>query len=675
MNPFFFSNAVEREARSLRFDRDAEAGLTRTPSSGGDGTNYSFSCWIKRGELTDTSSYDYTLFSVYDSNSNNAKFYIDRSDAHLRFEVRALGSTAVNLATAMELRDTAAWYHILLTMKSGFQGFTKIYVNNELAAETSDKGGGRVNAVSPHGIGVEMDSLDGRAYFDGLMAEVYMIDGQTLDPTDFGEYDSNGLWVPKDYSGGYGTNGFYLNFSNNSSTSNLGKDYSGNGNDWTVTNFSVTTGSGDDSFVDMPTNNFATLNPLDESPSGVDNGNLDATSANAYPTIIPGSGTWYYEVNGTGYTWNGTRAGWTKRSGSHNFGQRAFNGTATADTLCTANLPTPVIADPSEQMDIVTYEGNGSSSRTITGINHSPDIVWIKDRSAAVAHRLADTLRGAGNYITPNNSDIEGTDTNGVTSFNSNGFSLGNNGFYNGSGDAYVAWCWNVAEGNSSNNVGSINNTLRINSTADCALIEYEGNGTAGATVGHSLGAEPEFIIVKNLDRAVHWSVYHKQLGNNKRFRMSASGAAATGSQFWNNTTPTNSVFTLGSSNNVNASGEFHLAMCWAGIEGYSKFGTYTGNGSAEGPFVNLNFRPRFIMIKGDASLDWRMFDSERDGYNPDNNYLATNANDAEGTDTVLDLLSNGFKINSTQAEVNTTSTNYYYAAFAEMPFVYANAR
>jgi hypothetical protein len=675
MSTFFFSNSVESEARSLRFDRGADAELTRTPSSNGDSVNFSFSCWIKRGKLSDTSIQDFTLLSAYSSISNNTEFYIDSSYGHLQFEVTGSGSTQVNLSTAMELRDPAAWYHILLTMKSGFQGATKIYVNNELAAQTSDTGGGRLNKSSPHGIGAQMGNLGGSAHFDGLMAEVYMIDGQTKLPTDFGEYDSNGLWVPKAYSGGYGTNGFHLNFSNNSSTSNLGKDYSGNGNNWTVTNFSVTTGSGDDSFIDIPTNNFATLNPLDESPSGVDNGNLDATSANAYPTIIPGSGTWYYEVNGTGYTWNGTRSGWTKRSGSHNFGQRTFNGTATADTLCAANLPTPVIADPSEHMDIATYTGN-QSSRNITGINHSPDVVWIKQRgSEAVAHRLTNTLRGTGKYLAPNNGGQEGTDTNGVTSFNSNGFSLGNNNFYNRSGRAYVAWCWNVAEGNSSNNVGTINNTLRINYTADFALIQYEGNGTAGATVGHGLGAEPEFIIVKNLDRSVHWQVYHKQLGNNKRFRMSAGGAANTGSQFWNSTTPTNTVFTLGANNGVNANGETHLAMCWAGIEGYSKFDTYTGNGSTDGPFVNLNFRPKWIMIKADASINWNMFDADRDGHNPDNNRLITNTSAIENTDDYLDLLSNGFKIRSTNSGVNQTSTNYYYAAFAEMPFVYANAR
>ena len=183
-------------------------------------------------------------------------------------------STQVSISTAAGLFDRAAWYHILLTSGSGFQGETKIYVNNQEVASSDDTYVGRVNTASPQGIGVELDNFDGDKHFDGLMAEVYMLDGTEALPTDFGEYDSNGLWVPKAYSGGgFGINGFYLDFKNNSSTTALGIDRSGNGNNWTPVNLSVTAGSGDSSMIDHPTNNFATLNPLDGHPSGVDNAN------------------------------------------------------------------------------------------------------------------------------------------------------------------------------------------------------------------------------------------------------------------------------------------------------------------------------------------------------------------------------------------------------------------
>lgn len=647
-NEFFFSNPAAPETRSLRFDRDADARLTRTPSSAGSDDNFTFSCWIKLGELAESRA----ILSGYDNTNNRSLLFLGTADK-LGFETRVFGLKTHDLESRGVLRDPSAWYHIVLSVASS-DSTARLYLNNVL--EDSD-GATRtfINTTDDQAIGIQASALN--FPFDGLMAEVYLIDGTAEDPTDFGEYNTNGQWVPKAYSGGasYGTNGFYLDFLDNSSTSALGEDKSGNGNDWTTTNLSVTTGSGDDSFIDTPTNNFATLNPLDGHPSGVDHANLDATSANAYPTIIPESGSWYYEVDGTGYTWDGTRAGWTPRSGSHNFGQRTFSGTATAATLCTANLTAPTIADGSTAMSVVLDTGANILTSAQNAIGGSADLIWIKDRANSSNHQLIDTVRGGTATLRSNSTSSETT-------------------YQTPTGNS-VAWTWDAGDSTVSNTDGTISSTVRASQANGFSIVTYTGTGSS-ATVGHGLNAAPDVVLIKNRDNTDSWQMYHIGTGSGARLRLDSDNAKQTSSTYFNNTAPTSSVFSLGSNNAGNGSGDDMVAYCWASVDGFSSFGTYDGNGDAEGPFVNLNFRPAWLMIKrANSSTGWFIFDSEREGYNMNNDSLRAESIGDESATDYLDLLSNGFAVRASTNPVNSSSGDYIYMAFAESPFRYSNAR
>jgi hypothetical protein len=368
-----------------------------------------------------------------------------------------------------------------------------------------------------------------------------------------------------------------------------------------------------------------------------------------------------------------------------NFGQRPFANTNVPSgykALCTANLDDPTIADGSTAMDVALYTGNGST-QTISGLNFSPDFVWIKQRSGTQFHRLQDTVRGTSKVLYSNVTDPEDTTSNDITAFNSDGFSVGS--FVNTSSATYAAWTWDGGSSTVSNTDGSITSSVRANASAGFSIVTYTGNGTGGATVGHGLGATPEMIIVKQRSSSTvnkNWVVYHAALGNTKGLLLNQSAAQAATIDFWNDSGPSSSTFTLGPgddaySSQTNVDTKDYVAYCFAPIEGYSAFGSYTGNGSSTN-FVHLGFRPRFVMVKRtDSANGWFISDSARGSYNVlSANLRADSSSDESSIGTIpQDFVSNGFVLKDNSGAQNTLNGTYIYAAFAEHPFRSSRAR
>jgi hypothetical protein len=554
----------------------------------------------------------------------------------------------------------------------------------------------------------------------------------------------------------------------------LGKDYSGNGNNWTPNNFSVTAGAGNDSLVDSPTSygvdtgvggtvrgNYATLNPLVVlGTTAFTNGNLDisVTSANTnnFATIaIPTSGKWYWEYQittistapmggiiianassllpysvvyrtngnkivddvqtsyGATYTTtdiigvaadvdggtitfykNGTSQGAiTYASGglfpavrsnsapdafTFNFGQRAFAYTAPSGfkALCTQNLPTPTIGatsatQASQFFTPVTYTGTAATNSITVGFQ--PDFVWIKSRPQARSHRLQDSVRGAGLRLSSDLTAAEATDASSLTAFTSNGFTLGTNINYNESAETYVAWNWKANGSGSSNTSGSITSTVSANTTAGFSVVTWTSTGSA-ATIGHGLGVAPSMIITKTRNVTDDWYTYFVTLGNAQLIKLNSS-AAAGATTAWNSTSPTSTVFST--SAGFASNGTTQVAYCFAEVAGYSKFGSYVGDGQAVGAFVYTGFRPAYVMIKrADNIGSWCVYDASRSAFNVVGNQLYANlANAEDAGQNAIDFLSNGFKIRTNDGALNGNGANEIYLAFASNPFKYSLAR
>jgi hypothetical protein len=411
------------------------------------------------------------------------------------------------------------------------------------------------------------------------------------------------------------------------------------------------------------------------------------------------NGTWESSGNpagGTNESWSSVPTGVFPFVGHYqsginylNFGQRAFAYTAPSGfkALNTASLPSPSVTKPSTVFDAVTYTGNGSS-KTISGLGFSPDLVWIKGRSAAYYHYLQDTVRGNTKILESNTTGAEYTDTTALTSFNSDGFSLGNssgNAAPNVNNVTYVAWNWDAGSSTVTNTAGSITSSVRANATAGFSVVTWTGNGTNGATVGHGLGVAPGMVIVKNRTTSGgEWAVYHSKLSSGYLMWLNlANGEAAISARDQGgvgSVSSTTFTCTQGSVNllNVNTSSNNYVAYCFAPVAGYSSFGSYTGNGSSDGPFVFTGMRPRWLLIKPSSTAEaWALFDTARDSYNQAISLLEANVSGAENATSVtaIDILSNGFKLRNTRAALNGSGTTYIYAAFAESPFNYARAR
>jgi hypothetical protein len=338
-------------------------------------------------------------------------------------------------------------------------------------------------------------------------------------------------------------------------------------------------------------------------------------------------------------------------------------------------MPTPTIPAGNLFMNATLYTGTGSALSVANGVAgqaFQPDFVWIKQRSGAQSHCLYDSVRGATKQLNSNNAGAEGTYA-GVSSFNTNGFSIGT-ADNNTNGATYVGWNWKAGGTAVTNTAGSITSQVSANTTSGFSVITYTGNGTTGATVGHGLGVAPQFIMIKQTNAADSWNCYHVSIGNGAAIFLNQSATPTTASSFWNNTTPSSTVITFG---NAGTNQNNNVAYCFAPIAGYSAFGSYTGNGSADGPFVYLGFRPRFIMFKCTSTTEnWVIIDSSRDTYNVGVNRIYPNTSGADDAGAnVLDILSNGFKQRNSAASGNISGQTYVYACWAENPFKYANAR
>ena len=350
--------------------------------------------------------------------------------------------------------------------------------------------------------------------------------------------------------------------------------------------------------------------------------------------------------------------------------------------LCSANLPEPTISpnadtQADDYFNTVLYTGTGSSGQAITGVGFQPDWLWIKKRSGASSHNVFDSSRGVAKRLYTNGTGAE-DEPNQITSFDTDGFTINS---ANDSGATYVSWNWKANGGTTSSNTdGSITSTVQANTDAGFSIVTYTGNGSAGATVGHSLGTKPEMIILKERNASGNWVTYHEYANANAQngyIALNLTSAWTSNSASWNNTSPTSSVFTLGNGTDVNTNNHTMLAYCFHSVEGYSRFGSYTGNGSNDGTFVHTGFRPAWVLIKrtDTSGNDWMLVDSTRDTINVVDNTLFPSDTTQELDGDDKDFVSNGFKHRSTGASENASGGTYIYMAFAENPFKYANAR
>jgi hypothetical protein len=361
-----------------------------------------------------------------------------------------------------------------------------------------------------------------------------------------------------------------------------------------------------------------------------------------------------------------------------NFGQRPFKYTPPTGykKLNTYNLPDSTIADGSQYFNAVTYTGDGGTSNSLS-YDFSPDLVWSKSRSNAQSNILYDSIRGGDRYLISNSTNAEGTISPSAITFDSNGHTWTQPySASNFSGYTYVNWVWRGSDSSPvSNTDGTITSTVSANTDSGFSVITFTGNGTAGATIGHGLGAKPAMIIVKNRTYGVNWRVYHESLGATKFLSLNLTNAVGTSSLEWNNTEPTSSIITVGTSDNINRNGDNIVMYAFAEVEGFSKFGSYIGNGSTDGPFVYTGFRPAFVVAKRtDLTSSWQMWDTSRSTYNATTHRLRADLSNAEDTGAVdIDTLSNGFKLRN--LGINSSGGTYIYMAFAENPFKQSLAR
>ena len=355
-------------------------------------------------------------------------------------------------------------------------------------------------------------------------------------------------------------------------------------------------------------------------------------------------------------------------TGSFNAGQRAFAYTAPTGfkALCTANLPTPTIGDGSDYFDAKLYTGNGGT--TSVDYAFSPDFVWLKGRSETLGHRLVDTIRGGDKQLNSNTTSAEGS-FSGVT-FQSDGFDVANDGNeQNKSGTTYVAWAWDGGTSTVSNTDGTITSSVRANQTAGFSIATFTTPSSGTFSFGHGLSAAPELVLAKARNQSYSWLVYAKAAGNTKYLVLNTTAAKATGA-VWNDTTPTSSVVS-GNASNFGTSTDY-VAYCFTSVESYSKIGEYIGNGSSDGTFVYLPFRPALILYKRHSgSGNWVIHDSAREPINDTRDRLQPNTSGPEDSDSAyqIDLLSNGFKFRGTDTTMNGQNHQYIFYAVAENPF------
>jgi len=346
--------------------------------------------------------------------------------------------------------------------------------------------------------------------------------------------------------------------------------------------------------------------------------------------------------------------------------------------VCTNNLPEPTV-DPSNHFNTVIWTGNATDDRDITGVGFQPDFSWIKSRATTNDHLLFDSVRGAGKYLRSNSNDGETSNADTLQAFISDGLEIGADSRLNANNDPVVAMNWKASTAfsndTSATSVGSIDSAGKVNTAAGFSIIQYVGEDEQDTTVAHGLSKAPEMIWIKaSSEDGRHWRVF---FGDNTDYiRLNEPTARTDDVNYWNDTSPTSTVFSIGDANDVNDSGCTFISYNFHSVEGYSKVGLYTGNNNVDGTYTYTGFRPAFVIYKRLTNgADWHMYDNKRDPINEVDITLFPNGNNAESAGDDLDFLSNGFKQRSTGAEANANGDSYVYMAFAKTPFKYANAR
>jgi len=755
-------------SNSLMFDSASAQYLSRTPSVAGSLTTWTMSLWYKQSRV----GVNEMLWSAGTSGVTYAEYKAVDNKLRIR-------AGTIEYETTQVFRDPSAWQHLVFVWNTtnGTDGNRfRLYVNGQEINSWSSETHAALNEQSEwnkaqiHSIG--RYQYNGTEYFDGYLADVNFVDSGALDPTSFWYTDTTtNQWLPKAYTGTYGTNGFHLDFSSGALTAGsnvgLGKDSSGNGNYW---NTNWITDPVYNQVIDTPLNNFATLNPLwsealtlwkwnlkwvgttdwHEAPSTIwvlsgkwyweqtyvawsygyagifvwrsdarlwsggwlgqdplgysyySNWYKQATASTIYTTYWSGWVNWdviwvaldletipsqiiFYRnwvsqwvafswfTNGnpifpaiSTYIWTTLIANFWQwwQSGLTNFpsagGYFKYQPPSGFKALSTANLPDPTIKNPKQYFDVLMYTGNSTLNRTVTGLGFQPDFVWIKNRTAAIDNVFFDSVRTAWKQLESPTLNAESDQwIYWLTSFNSNWFTLWTNGSVN-SANTYVAWNWKKWNGLTGPGFD---------------IVSYTGNGS-NQNINHSLWKAPSMMIVKNRDSITNWAVYFYELWNNKALKLNTADSFVS-ADWWNYTFPSSTNFTVWASQSD--PDKKHIAYLWSEVPGFSKFWSYTGNGSSDGPFVYTGFRPRYVMIKrSDSTGDWIVQDTARATNNPSdtNLYPSLSAIETIGGGYPIDITANGFKIRNSATYMNAASpATYIYAAFAEAPFKYANAR
>ena len=640
---------THRIKRSARFNDGDSAYLNWTPAAEGDSRQkWTWSGWVKR---TTTGSEKQGLFGIAGSNVF-IRFNNDDGGSNLR----VLDSGNYDVITNRKFRDNSAWYHIVVVLDTTQATDTnriKIYVNGE--RETSfhsttwpgQNDNETINSATGHVIGVANTD-----YYDGYLANVHFIDGTAKEPADFAETNATtGQWVPKEYDGSYGTNGFHL-----------AMDPANGGTNWSIG-------------AEKPYNTDHTSYPISQAFNGslstyamtANSNGDDANLVVNLPRLAASKTVRFYGYKNTNagtLTFNGgavnlpsgnsSNKAWVTAANQTNGSSDSFSmnvnaGSSISDDLgvYAVEVDGKILVDhttigydssgndnhwhennlfgnehtiANENFKVVTYDGLGTGNAKTITLGFKPDLVWTKSTSHGDSHSLCDSVRGVSKSLISSSSAAQ-TSTAGsfVTSFNTDGYTLGNDPDVNGSSTSYVAWCWKAGGAASALNTGSINASVSANTAAGFSIVKYTGIGNTAGTIAHGLGKAPELIIVKDIGEANDWAVYHVDVGATKDLELNTN-ALTTTRTMWNDTAPTSTVFSVGAApgsdyhTRVNKSGNEYIAYCWTSIDGYSKFSSFVDPGAMR---IELGFWPGLWINKRTDAANaigdgWGMFDKHR---------------------------------------------------------------
>ncbi|ADD95213.1 hypothetical protein, partial [uncultured phage MedDCM-OCT-S04-C650] len=685
--------------KSLRFNSGDSAHLSKTFSTEGTRRTWTWSAWIKLGKLSNWGS----LFKAGASNSNPTTqlyLYSDGTLEYITYDYQTTGK----LTTSQVFRDPSAWYHIVLaldTTNATADNRQRLYINGVEVTEFGNRTNHAqnyqvyVNSTYAHEIG-RTTNIGGtnEKYFDGQMADIQLVDGQALAPTDFGETrESDGVWVPKEFTG-FGKN------PNNGTTwsdnivatasgfqSGYGADKMFDGNVSTYGQGNSGTNPSTLIFTPPTAITFADKVEIwhvagDSSiTAGINSGTKSAITNGSWQTVASGGGTLttldISRSTSGGASLAGVRIdGYVLIDGARdNSFHLNFSDSSTNEALGFDSAPTTPDPDPKKGMDVVTYDGNGGT-QNIGGLNFEPGLVWLKTKTghSAKSHGLFDVVRGPTKFLSSDSTAAENSSyNNNLTSFNPDGFTLEDEPDFNTGGRTYVGWCWRAGGPAVANTDGSIDSEVSANTDYGFSIVKYTVGNNTSQTIGHGLTNQtPKFIIVKETNQVNNWQVYHASAGNTKYLHLNSTATAAT-NNLWDNTSPTTSLFTIRSGGSANFyDGKTQIAYVWSEIPGYSKISSYTGNGSSTGPVVTTGFKPKWLLIKSSTVVGagWYLWDSERDTTNPRDKVLRPDTSDAEvsGSGYNINFNDDGFQVVSTADSWNKNGDTFLYVAFADRP-------